>query len=311
VVDSTRPGVGRNPTSTKAEMIGKRISHYRILEKLGAGGMGVVYKAEDTKLSRIVAIKFMSAPMLGRDTQKARFLHEARAAASLNHPNICTVYEIDETEDGQPFIVMEFVEGRSLKEMIGAGQLPMNVALDIAVQIAQGLDAAHEKGILHRDMKCDNVIVDDGGKPKIMDFGLAKMLGATEVTKEGTTLGTTMYMSPEQVTGDQVDRRTDIWSFGVMLYEMVTGQLPFRGEYDQAVIYSIMNEDPAPPTALRSDVPMELERIIMKALKKERGERYQHVDEIIADLESVRKTTADDGRRRPSPPGRGAGGKER
>ncbi len=270
-------------------MIGKTISHYKILEKLGEGGMGVVYKAEDTKLKRTVALKFLP-PELTRDTEaKDRFLREARAAAALNHSNICTIYEIDDTEDGWPFIAMEFIEGNSLKDKIKDERLKIQEVVEIALQIASGLQAAHEYGIIHRDMKCDNVMIAEKGVAKIMDFGLAKLSGRTQVTQEGTTLGTISYMSPEQARGEAVDQRTDIWSFGVMLYEMITGQLPLRGEYDQAVVYSILNEEPEPATALRTGVPLELERTVNKCLQKDRSLRYQHLDELIVDLKTVQK----------------------
>jgi len=235
-------------------MIGKTISHYKILEKLGEGGMGVVYKAEDTKLRRTVALKFLP-PELTRDSEaKERFIHEARAAAALNHPNICTIHEIDESE-GQFFIAMEYVEGESLKDVI-EGNLPkvlnFREALDLASRVADGLNEAHGKGIIHRDIKPDNIMITSKGQAKIMDFGLAKLRGQTKLTREGTTLGTVAYMSPEQARGDEVDHRTDIWSLGVILYEMLTGHLPFRGEYDQAVIYAIMNEEPEAATGLRA-----------------------------------------------------------
>ncbi|MGD2087869.1 MAG: protein kinase [Candidatus Aminicenantes bacterium] len=271
-------------------MIGQTISHYKILEKLGEGGMGVVYKAEDTKLKRTVALKFLP-PGLTRDSQaKERFLHEAQAAAALEHQHICNIYEIDETED-QIFIVMSCFEGQTLKEKIDAGPLKIDEALKIAIQAAEGLQAAHEKGIVHRDIKSANIMVTEKEQTKIMDFGLAKLKGQTKITKEGSTLGTAAYMSPEQSQGADVDHRTDIWSLGVVLYEMITGQLPFRGEYEQAVIYSIMNEQPEPLTALRTGVPMELERIINKSLSKDPSERYQHADDLMVDLRKLKKDT--------------------
>jgi serine/threonine protein kinase/tetratricopeptide (TPR) repeat protein len=266
-------------------MIGKTISHYKILEKLGEGGMGVVYKAEDTKLKRTVALKFISAQALGRDEEKIRFIHEAQAAAALSHPNISTIYEIDESE-GQSFMAMECIEGRSLKEKIKSGPLKLDETLDIVIQVAEGLREAHEKGIVHRDIKPANIMVTTKGQAKIMDFGLAKLGRGMHLTKIGTALGTIAYMSPEQARGDTVDHRTDIWSLGVVLYEMVTGQLPFKSEYEQAVIYSILNEDPKPITSLRTEAPLELEQIVNKALTKNQDERYQHVDEILVDLRS-------------------------
>ena len=272
-------------------MIGKTISHYRISERLGQGGMGVVYKAEDTRLKRTVALKFLSPFALGSAEEKTRFVHEAQAAAALDHPNICTVHEIDEAE-GQTFIAMAYIEGQSLKAKIESGPLKIDEALDIAIQVAEGLQAAHEKGIVHRDIKSANIMITTKGQAKITDFGLAKLAGRSRVTKEGMTVGTIAYMSPEQGRGEEVDQRTDIWSLGVVLYEMVTGQLPFKGVYEQAVVYSILNEAPEPITGLRTGVPMELERIVLKALAKEPAERYQHADELLTDLRKLKKTLA-------------------
>jgi serine/threonine protein kinase len=269
-------------------MIGKMITHYRIIEELGRGGMGVVYKAEDTKLKRLVALKFLSAQVLGAEEDKTRFIHEAQAAAALSHPNICTVYEIDEMEE-QSFIAMEYIQESSLKKKIESGPLNLREALDISIQVAEGLQEAHEKGIIHRDIKSANVMITEKAQAKIMDFGLAKLAGRTKVTKTGMTMGTVAYMSPEQSRGLEVDRRTDIWSFGVMLYEMITGQLPFKGDYDQAVVYSIVSEEPEPITGVRTGVPIEMERIINKAMAKNPEERYQHVDEILVDLRAVAK----------------------
>jgi len=269
-------------------MIGKTISHYKITEKLGEGGMGVVYKAEDTKLKRAVALKFLP-PELTRDpVAKERFIHEAQAAAVLDNPNICTVYEIEEAE-GQSFISMAYIEGQNLKERVESGPLKLEEALDIAMQVAEGLQAAHEKEIVHRDIKSANIMVTTKGQAKIMDFGLAKLAGRTKITKTGTTLGTVAYMSPEQAKGGEVDQRTDIWSLGVVLYEMVTGKLPFKSEYDQAVVYSILNEEPEPVTSLRPGVPKELEWFIAKALAKSPGERYQQIGDILVDLRSLKE----------------------
>ncbi|MFQ5864589.1 MAG: protein kinase [bacterium] len=272
-------------------MIGQTISHYKILEKLGEGGMGAVYKAEDTKLKRIVALKLLTSQAVGDEEEKRRFVHEAQAAAVLDHPNICTVYEIDEA-GGQSFIVMAHIDGQSLKEKIESGLLKLDETLDIAIQVAQGLEEAHEKGIVHRDIKSGNIMVTKKGQAKIMDFGLAQLSGRTKITKTGTTLGTVAYMSPEQAQGQTVNCRTDIWSLGVVLYEMTTGQLPFKGDYDQAVVYSVLNEEPEPITALRTGVPMELERIVLKALSKSPEERYQHADEILTDLRRMKKSLA-------------------
>ncbi len=269
-------------------MIGKTISHYKILEKLGEGGMGVVYKAEDTKLKRAVALKFLPPEMMRDPEAKARFLHEAQAAAALNHPHICTVYEIGEAE-GQIFIAMALIEGGSFRDKIRRGPLRLDEAVDLAAQIAEGLTAAHKKGIVHRDIKPGNVMLTPEGRPKIMDFGLAKSPGQTKLTRAGTTTGTVAYMSPEQSRGEDVDHRTDIWSFGAMLYEMLTGRRPFRGDRDQAVIHSILNDEPDPITGLRTGVPMELERIVAKAMAKRPGERYQHVDDMLVDLKALGK----------------------
>ena len=269
-------------------MIGKTISHYKILEKLGEGGMGVVYKAEDTKLERIVALKFLSLASIGEE-EKKRFKREAKAAASLNHPNIATIYAIDEVDE-QTFIAMEFIDGKSLHEIVVDGHarpLPLEDAVDYATQIAAGLQAAHEKGVTHRDIKSANVMVTEKGQIKIMDFGLAKLAHRSKLTQLGTTLGTAAYMSPEQSRGENTDHRSDIWSLGVVLYEMISGQMPFKGDYEQAVIYSIQNEEPEPLTALRTGVPIALDGIIAKALAKDPKTRYQHVDELPADLKAI------------------------
>jgi len=269
-------------------MIGKTIFHFKILEKIGTGGMGVVFKAEDTKLKRTVALKFLP-PELTRDSEvKERFIREAQAASAFDHPNICTIHEINETEDGQLFISMAYYEGETLGNIIERGPLKIDEALDIALQIAQGLAKAHEQNIVHRDIKPANIIITNDGVAKIVDFGLAKLAGQIKLTIEGTTLGTIAFMSPEQARGEDVDQRTDIWSLGVVLYEMLAGQLPFKGEYEQAVIYSILNEEPEPLTALRTGVPLELERIVIKALVKDPAERYQHMDEIPVDLRAVK-----------------------
>ncbi|MEE9190000.1 MAG: serine/threonine-protein kinase, partial [Candidatus Neomarinimicrobiota bacterium] len=247
-------------------MIGKTISHYKILEKLGEGGMGDVYKAEDTNLDRIVALKFLPLETTRDKDMKTRFIHEAKAASALDHPNICAIHEIDETKEGQLFICMGYYEGKTVEEKIKRGPLEIHEALDITIQIAQGLDKAHQSKIVHRDIKSANIIITTDGIVKIVDFGIAKLAGQTSVTKDGTSLGTASYMSPEQTLGKEVDHRTDIWSIGVVLYEMLTGLQPFQGDYEQAVVYSIMNEEPKPLTGLRTGIPVELERIVNKAL---------------------------------------------
>lgn len=270
-------------------MIGNTILHYKITKKLGEGGMGVVYKAEDTKLMREVALKFLSSQAVAGEEERDRFEREARAAAALDHPNICPIYEINEA-DGQRFIAMAFVEGESLQSVVRQGPLPFRDILNYAIQIADGLQAAHEKGIVHRDVKPANILFSGKRLVRITDFGLAKFAGQTELTKEGSSLGTVAYMSPEQTQGIEVDHRTDVWALGAVIYEMITGKRPFVGDYDQAVIYSIINQDPQPPTGLRSGVPMELERIVSKSLAKNRDERYQHIEEMLVDLKTVQKT---------------------
>jgi tetratricopeptide (TPR) repeat protein/predicted Ser/Thr protein kinase len=270
-------------------MIGRIISHYKILEKLGEGGMGVVYKAQDIKLDRLVALKFLPPHLTSEFDEKERFIHEAKAASALNHTNITTIYEIDEFE-GQMFIVMEYVEGRTLKQVIEKEALSIKKVLDIGIQICEGLTAAHEKEIVHRDIKSDNIKLTPKGQVKIMDFGLAKLKGATKLTKTRSTLGTLAYMSPEQAQGEEVDSRSDIFSFGVVLYELLTGKLPFEGEHQAAIVYSIINEEPQQVVRYNNKVSAELERIVFKALAKDREERYQHADELLADLRHEKKS---------------------
>jgi len=274
-------------------MIGKMVSHYMITEKLGEGGIGIVYKAEDTRLKRVVALKFLT-PEYTRDSEaKKRFLQEAQAISSLQHRNICTIHEIDETREEQVFIAMDFYNGESLRKKINRRPLPLNDVIDFASQIAQGLDTAHRAGIIHRDIKPANILITEQNEVKIIDFGLAKLTDRTKVTHTGTTLGTVAYMSPEQLLGKKVDHRSDIWSLGVVLYQMITGILPFKGEYEQALSYAILNKNPEPITALRTGVPLELERIVMKAMAKDAGRRYQHADELPIDL--VALEISDDG----------------
>ncbi|MCH8874149.1 protein kinase, partial [candidate division KSB1 bacterium] len=268
---------------------GRTISHYKILAKLGEGGMGKVYKAEDTKLERTVAIKFLPHNISANSEERERFKIEAKAAAALNHPNIATIYAIEEF-DNEMFIVMEFIDGKELKEEIKAGPIQSKEAINIATQIAEGLIAAHKKEIIHRDIKSSNIMITKDGKVKIMDFGLAKIRGEKELTKIGSIIGTAAYMSPEQTKGDNVDHRTDIWSFGVVLYEMLTGQLPFRGDYEQAVIYSILNDEPESVTELRDDVPNKLIKILEKTLQKEANARYQNIKDMSASLKKVAGT---------------------
>lgn len=273
-------------------MIGKTVSHYRILAKLGAGGMGEVYTAEDSRLHRTVALKFLARELTFNEEAKGRFVREAQAAGTLDHPNICTIYEVDETTDGLSFIAMAYCEGESLRQKIERGPLAVDDAIQYTMQIAAGLRKAHENGIVHRDIKPANVIATADGTAKIVDFGLAKLHGRTHLTKERATLGTIEYMSPEQARGEEVDHRTDIWSLGCLLYEMLTGQTPFKGDYEQAVIYSIINSPPKPVTALRGDTPMALEHIVNRALEKDPDKRYQAAADLIADLGHLKHPSA-------------------
>jgi serine/threonine protein kinase/tetratricopeptide (TPR) repeat protein len=267
-------------------MIGTTISHYRILEKLGEGGMGVVYRAEDTKLRRPVALKFVSPRVLGSGEEQVRFLREAQAAAALNHPSICTVHEIDEA-DGLTFIAMEYVEGQTLRARIDSGPLSMDESARLASRIAEGLAAAHSKGIIHRDIKPSNILLTPTGQVRITDFGLARLSGTTEITRRGTMTGTLAYMSPEQIRGAEIDHRADIWSLGVVLYEMLTGRRPFRGERDGAVLYSILNEDAARPSDTRPDVVALLERVVFRMLSKDPSSRHADAEEVIDDLAGI------------------------
>jgi len=268
-------------------MIGEKILHYKILEKVGGGGMGVVYKAEDTKLKRMVALKFLP-PHVSLDNEvKERFMHEAQAASALDHNNICTIYEIGESEDGQMYMAMALYEGETLQDKIERGPLPIEEAMSIATQISEGLAKAHEKEIVHRDIKPANIMITSDGVVKILDFGLAKLSGRTKLTKEGTTLGTVAYMSPEQVRGEAVDKRTDIWALGVILYEMIAGKSAFRGEYDQAIMYSIVNEEPEP---IGGDMTEELQNVLSGTLEKNPENRFQSVDQIVSLLKKMQAT---------------------
>ena len=271
-------------------MIGHVVSHYRILQKMGGGGMGVVYKAEDLKLRRTVALKFL-APELTRDEDaKKRFLHEAQAASALDHPNICGIHEIDETPEGQLFIAMTCYDGESLKQRIARRRLDVQEAFQIAFAVAQGLGRAHASNIIHRDIKPGNVMITDDGFVKIIDFGLSKLIGRSRVTGSGATLGTAAYMSPEQARSEDVDARVDIWALGAILYEMLTGHVPFRGEIDQAVVYSILNEQPAPIKSIRSDVPDVCASVVMTCLEKDPKDRYQSAEDFcVAVFEVGRK----------------------
>ncbi|EQB63029.1 MAG: Serine/threonine protein kinase [candidate division Zixibacteria bacterium RBG-1] len=274
-------------------MIGKTISHYKILEKLGEGGMGVVYKAQDTKLDRLVALKFLPEHLLYDPTSKARFIQEAKGASAINHPNITTVYEIDEAE-GKSFIAMELIEGKSLKTLIEEKELPVNKIIDMAIQVCEGLHKAHQSGIVHRDIKPENILIGKDDLVKILDFGLAKLKGTSRLTQTGTTTGTVAYMSPEQAQGEEVDQRSDIFSLGVVLYEMITNRSPFEGKHSAAIIYSIINETPQPLARFDNTAPTKLQEIVDKVLAKDKGERYQHIDELLADLKRCRKESGQD-----------------
>ncbi len=273
-------------------MTGQTISHYKILEKLGEGGMGVVYKATDTKLERTVALKFLAADRLEDEEHKARFRREARAAAALDHPNICTVYEIDEA-DGQTFLAMPYLEGSTVRQKVKQRPLKLDEALDIAIQAGEGLRAAHAKGIVHRDIKSANLMVSPQGQVKVMDFGLAQAADQSLLTKTETLLGTPVYMSPEQAQRLPTDRRTDIWSLGIVIYEMLIGRTPFEGEREQAVLYGIVQEDPEPITSQRARVPLDLDWVVSKALAKDAGERYPHIDDMLVDLRAVARQVAE------------------
>jgi eukaryotic-like serine/threonine-protein kinase len=271
-------------------MIGQTISHYKILEKLGEGGMGVVYKAHDTKLDRFVALKFLP-PELTRELEaKERFIHEAQAASALQHDHVCTIHDIDEAGDGRMFICMDFYGDETLKKKVERGPLPLHEAIALAIQIALGLEAAHEAGIIHRDIKPANIMITSKGEVKIVDFGIAKLSGQTLLTKSLSTMGTAAYMSPEQARGEELDPRTDVWSLGVVLYEMIAAKTPFRGEHEVAMVYSIVNEELPPVSNVRSDVPPELASIIAKMLQKDRTVRCSSMTDVVQELSRLQST---------------------
>jgi serine/threonine protein kinase/tetratricopeptide (TPR) repeat protein len=273
-------------------MVGQMISHYKVIDELGGGGMGVVYKAHDTRLDRPVALKFLPPDLTRDPAARERFIHEAKAASSLQHPNICTIHDIDETVDKQLFIVMDYYEGETLHSRIARGQLSIKEALGIAVQVAQGLAKAHENGIIHRDVKPANIIIGNDGIARIVDFGLAKLAGQTGLTQSGSTPGTAAYMSPEQASGEKTDHRTDIWSLGVVLYEMLTGQRAFPGEQPHAVVYSILNKDPKPIQEHLRDASSDLVHVVNKLLEKNPEDRYQSMTEAVIEFNRMKRNAS-------------------
>jgi TolB-like protein/Tfp pilus assembly protein PilF len=272
------------PVISKDKLIAGK---YKIIEEIGRGGMGIVYKAEDIKLQRRVALKFLPHQWVLDPDARGRFIQEARAASALDHPNVCTIHEIEETDDGRLYIAMGCYEGESLREKIKRGPLETNEAIDLAIQVASGMAKAHAKGIVHRDIKPANILVTQDGVAKVVDFGLAKLAGQVKLTREETTVGTVAYMSPEQAKGEAVDQRSDIWSLGVVLYEMLSGVLPFKGDHDQTLIHSILQQEPERLTKYRKDLPPGLENIVFKALSKKPAGRYQTMEEMLGDLRAI------------------------
>ncbi len=259
---------------------------YKVIQKVGEGGMGIVYEARDTRLDRTVALKFLSADLTRDQEAKQRFVQEARAAAALNHPNITTIYETDEYQ-GKTFIAMEFIPGQSLKKRLGEGPLALDEAKGLAIQVAEGLKEAHDTGIVHRDIKPANIMLTGKGMAKITDFGLAKLSGEADLTKASTIMGTVAYMSPEQARGQKTDHRTDIWSLGCVFYEMLSGERPFKSTHDQALLYSVLNEEPAQLSSLRPEIPSNIARIVYNALTKDQNHRYQDLKDFIQDLKTA------------------------
>jgi len=280
-----QPPTERQPTPRRPVDRSGEISHYRLIERIGRGGMGVVYRARDTRLERQVAVKFLSSRLVGDEQAKTRFLHEARAASTIDHPNICTIYEIDETDDGELYLVMAHYEGQTLADRIHLGPLPVDEALDLARQMLTGLARAHEAGIVHRDVKPGNLMITPYGELKILDFGLAKLAGHLDLTGDGHVQGTAAYMAPEQVRGGGADHRSDIWSAGIVLYEMLAGEPPFRGDRSATILHCVLHDEPEPLSSCRDDLPPGLERAIATALAKDPAERHQTVRELLADLE--------------------------